>query len=123
VHTLQFQKSIASNTTTATVWAKGETSWEKIGRAYGEYIVVGEEPTEDVDCDGCGAEDIQAEQRGRVCRLEWGQDDKRARTVRWTCLNMPAMPVTVSRGRGQREGAYQTLRRSGWWRAVVVCAL
>lgn len=58
-------------------------SWERVGEcAHGEYIVVGEEPTEDVNGDGCDAEGIQAEQCCWVCRLEWGQDDTRERMVR-----------------------------------------
>lgn len=60
-----------------------EMSWKRNGGwAYGEYIVVGEEPTEDVNSDGSDTEEIQAEQCGRVCRLEWGQDHKRKRMVR-----------------------------------------
>lgn len=101
MHTLQFQKSIASSTTTATVWTSCEMSREKTGCAYGEYIVVGEEPTKDVNSDGCDAEEIQAEQRGWVCRLNG---------VRTTTRENGAVDLSeyarntydgLSRGRGQ----------------------
>ena len=50
-------------------------SWERMrGCAYGEYIVISEEATEDVNSGGSDTEEIQAEQCGWVCRLEWGQD-------------------------------------------------
>lgn len=64
------------------------------GCAYREYIIVSEEAAEDVNSDGSETEEIQAEQRGWVCRLEWGQDQK-CKEMAWpTCLNMPAIPMT-----------------------------